>query len=181
MKLLVTRHGETPWNRENWVLGRTDIPLNETGRAQALTLRERLEGRHIDAVYVSPLSRTMETASIALEGRDLALVPEPRIIEMNFGDYEKAGRRDPEYNAVKRCYFRRLPGGGESVMDLAARIYPYIRELARKHRGETVLLVTHGGIARVIRSYFTGMDNEEFSSFFLENCGLLEYDVPEED
>lgn len=179
MKLLLTRHGETDWNKENRVLGRTDIPLNEAGRNQAMRLRERLRGVSIDAVYVSPLSRTMETARIALEGRGSAPVPEERLIEMNFGDFEKADRKDPVYNAAKRCYFRRLPGGGESVMDLAARVYPFLEEITTRHKGQTVLLVTHGGICRVIRTWFEGMDNEPFSSFFMENCGLLEYDHPD--
>lgn len=64
---------------------------------------------------------------------------------------------------------------GESMFRLAQRIYNLLDELKNMETDETYLLVTHGGIARVVQSYFTDMTNEDFSSFFLNNCEIREY------
>ena len=67
MKLIVARHGQTEWNLQNRVLGRTDIPLNEKGKSQAVELAENLAAIHIDHIYVSPLARAAETGKIVAE------------------------------------------------------------------------------------------------------------------
>ena len=91
-------------------------------------------------------------------------------IEQDFGRFEGINRFDEEYQKAKREYFARYPGG-ESFFDLAARVFPLIKELD----GANALLVTHGGICRVIRNYFEDMGNEEFVQFSQENCEVRMY------
>ncbi len=179
-KLIVLRHGENVWNARNVVVGRTDIPLNEKGFLQAEEAAEKLREIRIDRVFVSPLTRTRQTAEVILSGRDpgegeIPVIIEERLIEQNFGEYEEIARDDPRYQAAKRKYFCRLPGG-ESFMDLAGRLYPFLEEIKKNYAGETVLLVTHGGTGRVICNYFRDMDNEEFVRFHMENCGYEIFD-----
>ena len=168
--LYVTRHGQTGWNALNKVLGRTDIPLDATGEEQARGLARSLEGLEIDEIWCSPLTRTRQTAEAVSQATGRRYRTDDRLIEQDFGKFEGVDRFDGEYQAAKREYFVRYPGG-ESFFDLAARVYPLIEEL-----GETnALLVTHGGICRIIRSYFEDMGNEEFVQFAQGNCEVRMY------
>ena len=88
MKLYVTRHGQTAWNRENIVCGVTDLPLDETGMEQARETARKLKDTPIDRVIVSPLLRARQTAALICEGRDLPVMIDPRIKEQNYGVYE---------------------------------------------------------------------------------------------
>ncbi len=86
--LIVIRHGETAWNRERRLQGQLDIPLNDTGRAQACALAEALAGEPIDAVYTSDLGRAMQTAAPLAETLGLQVRAEPRLRERCYGDLE---------------------------------------------------------------------------------------------
>ena len=174
MKLLLTRHGETDWNRENRVLGRTDAPLNETGRAQAEELVEALHGVSLQAVYSSPLKRASVIGEMAARDHGLACQVDGRLIEMDFGRLEGCRRDDEAYLAEKRKYFSRYPGG-ESYFDVAARVYSFLNGLKEVHETETVLVVAHNGICRVIASYFADLSEEAFLSFSMKNCEVREY------
>lgn len=173
LKLYLVRHGETLWNQENRVLGRTDIPLNERGIAQAQALGAKLADVHFDHVYCSPLSRAKETAAQIVAAQKGTGTPAPveaaELIEMNFGTCEGLLRDSEAYRVEKHRYFARYPEG-ESFLDIAARIYPYLEKLRREHDGETILLVTHNGICRMITSYFQPMSNEGFETFTQGNA-----------
>lgn len=169
--LYIVRHGETEWNAANKILGRTDLPLNDKGREQALEIARSLKDVKIDVFLCSPLCRTMQTADAVSDETGIPYKTDDRLIEQDFGKFEGADRSDTEYQKAKREYFARYPGG-ESFFDLAARVYPLIKEL----NGKNALLVTHGGICRVIRSYFEDMGNEEFVQFSQGNCEVRVYD-----
>lgn len=174
MKLYAARHGETEWNKLNKVLGRTDIPLNETGLKQAYELAEKMRDYNIDLIIASPLSRALETAKIVAEKNNIPYQTDARLMEHNFGVFEGLNRNNENYQVTKRKYASRYEGG-ESFFDVVARIYPLIEELKEKYSDKNVLLVTHGGICRIINSYFYDMKNEEFSSYVLKNCEVKEY------
>lgn len=168
--IYAVRHGQTEWNAINKILGRTDIPLDSKGIEQAREAARSLKGRRIDAFLCSPLLRTRQTADIISEVTGVPYSTDERLIEQDFGIFEGADRFDEGYQRAKREYFARYPGG-ESYLDMAARVYPLIREL----EGTDALLVTHGGICRIIRSYFEDMGNEEFVLFSQGNCELRTY------
>lgn len=177
MKLYVTRHGETAWNRENKVCGRTDLPLNETGRQQARETRQKLLGVHFDRVVCSPMIRAWETAELICEGRDVPMERHRELIEQDYGVCEGVDRFDGEFLAHKRSFADGYPEG-ESHMMLAKRVYRFLEELAARCPEETVLVVCHGGVCRVIESYFHPMTNEGFFQFAMQNCEVREYEMP---
>ena len=175
MKIYLTRHGETIWNVRDWVQGKTDIPLNEVGMKQAEQLAEQMADVHLDAVYSSQLQRAMATAKMVAERHgNCRFEVNESLNEMNFGIYEGKVRTDKEYQEEKRKYFKRYEGG-ESYMDVAARVYPFIEML--KQRNEDALVVAHNGICRVFTNYFQPMENEEFSSFTLGNCEVKTFEL----
>ena len=168
--IYVVRHGETEWNAVNKVLGRTDIPLNARGLEQALELACALKDLKIDVFLCSPLRRTRQTADAVSNELGIPYKIDNRLIEQNFGKFEGVNRLDREYQEAKREYFARYPGG-ESFFDVAVRVFPLIKEIGEAN----ALLVTHGGICRIIRSYFEDMGNEEFVQFSQGNCEIRMY------
>lgn len=175
MKLYVARHGETAWNAENRVCGSTDLPLTDAGHAQAQVLAELVQDKGISHVVASPMLRAMQTAQPAAKALGLSIEPEPRFREQDYGIYEGALRNDPGFLANKRQFCTRYPGG-ESMMDLAARVYGALTDLKARYPEETVLIVCHGAVCRTIRSFFTDMTNEEYFFYSPENASLAEYE-----
>jgi probable phosphoglycerate mutase len=145
--LYLVRHGETDWNFERRIQGNTDIPLNDTGREQARRTGKLLARRSWDAIVASPLSRAFETATIIAE--ELGL-PEPTtldaIVERDYGAAE--GLTDTELN-------RLYPGdtfvpNRESRESVVARVIPALLDLAENHQGQSLLVVSHGGVIRSV-------------------------------
>lgn len=174
-KLYFTRHGETVWNVENKICGMTDSPLTARGRAQAVELGEavRRAGYPIDEILCSPLSRAADTARAIADATGLPLRVEPRLREQAFGRYEGTTRNGAEFK-ISKTHFADRYCGGESMLQLAQRIYNLLDEL-RTEEDKTYLLVAHNGIARVVNSYFCDMTNEEYAAFGIKNCELKEY------
>ena len=88
MKIWVTRHGQTKYNKKKLMQGLTDEPLNDTGIEQAKAARAKLGDMKFDAVYASPLDRAVTTASIIGGVSKDEVITDPRIIEVDFGKYE---------------------------------------------------------------------------------------------
>ena len=102
-QLYLIRHGQTDWNLRAMLQGRTDIPLNETGRRQAMEAGERLAGVHFDAVYSSPLQRAMDTAKLVSGWREEKICPDERLTEIAFGPYE--GKDPHTLGPAFACFF----------------------------------------------------------------------------
>lgn len=180
MKLFVARHGETEWNAQDKVCGLTDLCLTETGREQARKLAQAVQGKGIEVILASPLKRAQETAGIVGEALGLPVETEPLLIEQNYGIYEGVNRFDDGFLANKRCFAYRYPGG-ESMMQVAYRVYGLIDRVREQYRGRNVLFVCHGGVCRVLHTYFADMTNEEFFEYAQENCGVTEYELPDKE
>lgn len=175
-KLYFARHGQTVWNAENKICGATDIPLTKLGHEQAMELGRMISraGYEIEEILYSPLVRAAETARHIHEITGIPLRAEMRLKEQNFGKWESTPRDGAEFQAAKAQFVCRYEGG-ESMMQMAQRIYNLLDELRREPEGRTYLLVAHNGIARIVQSYFTDMTNEEFAAFGIGNCQVLEY------
>lgn len=176
MLLYITRHGETTWNVENKVCGRPDVELTERGREQARELAEKVKGKGITRMLVSPLKRARETAQLANTYIQVPMEIEERLIEHSFGEMEGVQRSDPGFQAAKRNITTRFPGG-ESVLEVAHRIYSLLDEIPEKYPDETILLVCHGAVSRVVHTYFNDLEVNEFGKFSLENCELKAYEL----
>jgi uncharacterized phosphatase len=139
------RHGQTDWNIDMRLQGTTDIPLNETGKAQALEVAKFISATDWDDLISSPLSRAADTADIV--GRAIGMnrsAVEPLLLERAFGIGE--GLTYDEW----REQFRDLSviPGGESLVELADRCWKLLDHLATRHRGRRVLAVSHGALIR---------------------------------
>lgn len=176
MKLYVARHGQTRWNAENRICGRTDLPLTEVGLSQARELAEKAVPLGIDLIISSPMVRALDMARIIGQRCGAEVQVDERLIEQNYGVFEGRDRKDTGFLANKRQFATRYPGG-ESMLDMAGRLYPLLREIKEKYPDNCVLLACHGGVCRVIRSYFLPMTNEEFASYSPENCSLECYEL----
>ncbi|MBR2283651.1 MAG: histidine phosphatase family protein [Ruminococcus sp.] len=177
MRLFVTRHGETEFNRQERILGVTDIPLNDTGIRQARELAERIRSLGgADIIISSPYLRTKMTSEPVAELCGAVTETEYRLREWDCGSYEGKDRFTGGYQEGKRIFAKRL-GGGESLLQLAHRVYSALDDIIDRYKGtdKTVLLVTHGGVCRVIETYFNDMTNEEYAGWFMGNCELREY------
>ena len=170
------RHGETEFNVQFCLCGRLDIPLTEKGVQQAHTLAESLVGKGIEIIYCSDLSRAVVTAEIVGEKLGLTPVPDARLRETDFGAMECRKRNDPEYLRRSKAFAERFPEG-ESILQSAHRVYGFLDEIIEKHRGQTLLLISHGWTNKMIASYFRDMTNEEFGGFVLPNCGFARYEI----
>ena len=176
VRLFVARHGQTQWNLENKVCGRTDQPLTETGLEQAQLLARRTKDLKIDVILSSPMLRARQTAAPAAALHGLEVLVEKRLIEQDYGIYEGVSRFDEGFLSNKRHFAYRYPGG-ESMMDVAHRVYGLLEEIKEKYAGKNVLLVCHGGVCRVIRTYFEDMTNEEYFRYSEENAAVREYEL----
>ena len=178
--LLLARHGETDWNRAFRWQGFTGLPLNETGRRQASVLAEKLE--NIDAVYSSDSERARETAEIVAGRHGLTVTEDPRLREVNFGEWE--GLTTDEISErfaedLARWYASGLvePTGGESDAAMAERVLEALSEIADRHRGDRVLVVTSGGPIRAVHAHLSGIEQRVARRRLLrviDNCALLE-------
>lgn len=175
MKLYVARHGQTVWNAQNKVCGVTDVELTEKGIEQAEKLADIVPD-NIDVIITSPLKRAIETGKIVAEKNNIPMYIEELLIEQNYGIYEGIDRKDPQFLNNKRNFAYRYPDG-ESMMQVAYRIYGFIDKIRKEYQGKNVLLISHGGVCRIIRTYFIDMTNEEFFNYTLKNGELEEYEL----
>ena len=143
--LVLVRHGQTDWNLQGRIQGSSDIPLNSTGRSQAVEAGLRLAADSWDAIASSPLSRAFETAQIIAS--EVGLDPEAveridAIMERRYGSAEGLTGAEVEarYDGGKS-----VPGR-ESRSEVIARVRPALIGLAQRHPGENVLVVSHGGV-----------------------------------
>lgn len=183
IKLFLVRHGETDWNVKQRFQGQSDVPLNATGRAQAMAIAQRLSGEQIDAIYASDLSRAWDTAAAIAKTRALKIRPEPNLREGNFGEWEGATydeiqTRDPE--AVKAWHedlSTFAPPGGETINQLTARVKKTYQQITTEHEDQTVLLAAHGGSLQMLIANLLGLPPKAFWQFNLDHCSLSRISV----
>lgn len=175
MKLYVARHGQTVWNAQNKVCGVTDVELTEKGIEQAEKLANKVQN-NIDVIITSPLKRAVDTSRIIADKNNITMHIEEHLIEQNYGIYEGVDRKDFRFLNSKRSFAYRYPNG-ESMMQAAYRIYGVIDKIKKEYQGKNVLLISHGGVCRIIRTYFKDMTNEEFFNYTLENGKFEEYEL----
>ena len=168
MIFYAVRHGQTDWNALGRVCGRTDLPLNAEGERQARQTAGSLRGLAIERIVCSPLLRARQTADFAAQALGLPVRVDARLIEQDYGIFEGRSVTDEAFLRAKRQFAVRYPGG-ESMMQVAARVYALLDEERRKGGGP-VLLVCHGGVLRLIRTYFADMDNDAFFHYSAKNA-----------
>ena len=164
--LLLARHGETDWNRELRIQGSSDIELNDLGRRQAHSLAQELEHVELDAIYASDLTRARATAEAVAASHGLDVRLDPRLRERSFGSWEGLTRED----------VAALPDGshhdGESDDEVRDRVLAAVQSIADAHRGEQVLVVSHGGALNSLWHHALGVRIERWA-----NCAVYKLAV----
>lgn len=177
-RICIIRHGETAWNVEKRIQGHTDIPLNETGRAQALAMAFNAAHQRFDAIYSSDLARALETAQVLAQREDHKVKPLPQLRERHFGIFQgltadEGAARHPE--AYAHYLARDLDYDfetGESLRQFSRRVADAIDWLVRHHGGQTIAAVCHSGVLDVVYRRATGRPLETPRDFKVPNCAL---------
>ena len=175
LRIYLARHGETDWNAERRLQGRTDTTLNATGRQQAAKLAERVKGVRLDAVYTSTLSRSIETAAIARPGTPVKSLA--GLNERNHGKFEgkKVDGSDPaaEQEWRKR---RRDPDdeldGGESLNQFYERVRAALGAIRSEHNSGAILIVGHSLTNQMILRALLGLTMQKATSIRQSNDEL---------
>ena len=182
-RILFIRHGETAWNRIKRIQGHIDIPLAETGVAQARRLAERLAheahgDRRLDAIYSSDLQRAQQTAAPTALALGLALRLVEGLRERAYGVFQghDSGEIAQRYPDDYAHWQTRDPGfapeGGESVRAFYHRVVHAVEAIVRAHPGERIACVTHGGVLDCVYRHAHGLALDAPRDYALLNASI---------
>lgn len=184
-KFILVRHGQTEWNRVERFRGRADIPLNDTGKAQAEKVAARLAGDKLDALYASPLSRAVATAEPIAASHHLEIQKNETLMDIDIGaleglTLEEAQQSFPEViekwlTAPGHCKFPK----GESVKAVAARLAKLLEELTARHPDQTVALVSHRVMCHIMLCLVLGLDLDAMWTFRQDNACIDRFENSE--
>jgi probable phosphoglycerate mutase len=155
-ELILLRHGETDWNRELRFQGHVDVGLNTIGLEQAQRLARRLAGERADRLYASDLLRARQTAQPVASALDLATVSDAALREQSFGQVDGMSvddikaRHPQAWEGWLRFHEDYCMPEGESTRQFHARVMDAVHRLVAAHPGETLVVVTHGGVLDMI-------------------------------
>ncbi len=167
-RLYLIRHGATVLTAEDRFAGSTHVQLSDEGRSQAAALAERLKNVPLNAVYASPMDRTMETASILAQPHGLELLQRDGLKEISHGHWEGLTRQEmtaafPEEAAAwDEDPYTFAPEGGETGLQVTARALPVVMDIFNAHRGQHVAIVSHKATIRLVLSSLLGFDPRRY-------------------
>lgn len=174
-EIWLIRHGQTDWNLNNIVQGQCDIPLNETGIAQARALVAELADISFTAIYSSDLSRSMQTASIIAEHKGLPVIPDIRLREIRQGIWEGLSfdhvvkTYQPDFSPNPVYVTTPRAEGAESLAEVLTRMVEITNECHTRHPGERVLFSTHGMASAVLFCLASGIPLVNAGQYIPEN------------
>lgn len=176
------RHGETEWNRVGRFRGHIDVPLNERGIEQARLVAERLKTIQANAIFASPLSRTMETAQAIAAFQLRRPIQHDGLLDLNYGAWEGKSTTEVAREDGKR--YRewlthpghvRIPQG-ETLQDLRQRAYAALNELAPQDSAAPVVLVSHDMVGRILVCTVLDLSNNSIWRISQDNTGITIFD-----
>ncbi len=177
-RIVVIRHGETEWNRVERFRGRIDVQLNEKGRRQALAVARRLSSWPIAAIYSSPLERALQTAQPLAELCQISVSPLEGIVDIDYGAWAGLSPEEAasQYPALYRTWadnphLVRFPDG-ESLEQVRDRVLAALNEVNVTHPEQTVALVSHVVVNRVLVLGAMGLGNASFWRIGQDNAAL---------
>ena len=177
-ELILIRHGETDWNVQGRFQGQIDVPLNALGQRQAQRMAERMARERGDVLYCSDLLRTRQTAEPVAQKLQLQAAPDADLREQHFGileglSFDEVQTRHPRQLADWLLYDPdyALPEG-ESVRSFHARVVGAVQALAARHAGQTLAVVTHGGVLDMVFRTVHGLPLHGPRNCPIPNAGL---------
>lgn len=181
---ILVRHGQTEWNRVERFRGRADVPLNAAGLAQAAATGVRIAAEwQPEAIYTSPLSRAVVTAEAIAVHFGLPVARLDGLIDIDYGEWqgltpdEARARWPAQVEAWYAAPQIVQAPGGESLAGLRDRAMATIHELAALHPDQTVVLVSHTVVNRVILLAILGLGNDRFWRLRQDNCAINVFEI----
>lgn len=179
MKITITRHSKTLWNKGKRLQGCKDSPLSQDGIENILALKEHINNNHYDIVYSSPIKRALDTAHLLFD--DVNIVTDERIREMNFGPLEGQRIDDipKEYQEAYHnlwCHPELSNGipGGETYDEIETRVHSFLNDLVKKPY-ENVFIVTHGFCFTILMASILHLERKDYikiNSQVVDGCSL---------
>jgi broad specificity phosphatase PhoE len=183
-RIVLVRHGQTAWNREARFRGQSDVPLEEIGLKQAEATARYLAARWpVVAVYASPMGRATQTAEVIARAQGLTVRPQQGLIDINFGDLqgrlaEEVAQQYPDlYQAWMEVPHTVQFPSGESLDIVRSRVVATLDEVITRHPEQTVALVSHTVVNRVLLCYVLGWGNDHFWRMKQKTCAVNVFDV----
>jgi broad specificity phosphatase PhoE len=167
-RLFLVRHGRTGWNKEQIFRGTKDIPLDDVGRGEALLVGERLKEEGLRAVYSSPLARATETAEAIARFHSVEVEVMAGLNDLNFGEWEGLSqatvkKQFPDlYQQWLQAPHQVVFPSGEGLEAVRSRAMKVIEEIIERHPQDTVALVSHRVVLKVVICALLGLDNSHF-------------------
>ena len=177
MRVTLIRHGQTEVNYLKNIQGRSNTLLNDTGRRQALQLKNKLRDNKYDLCFISPLIRCFETA-IVLIGDRVEIIRDDRLIEREMGELE--GRPVLEYNAFQFWNYEqnRSDYGVEPVQSIIDRCEDFLNEMKEKYSDKSIIIVTHSAPYRALRHLLLGHKMKgNLLDGKIDNCSCEEFEI----
>ena len=156
IRIYIARHGETTWNVEGRIQGRSDPGLNPKGYDQSLGLLKQLKDRPISAIYTSTLQRSILTAQPIAQYGSLQIQRQPELDEIAFGIFE--GEKILDFDEEAKIEWERFKENrftyhipkAENYTDVINRIRPFVERILQNHKGEEILIVGHGVVNQML-------------------------------
>jgi broad specificity phosphatase PhoE len=167
-RILLVRHGATPLSAEDRFSGASDPPLSAEGLAQATAMGARLRSEPIAAAFTSPMQRALHTATIITQPRDIPLIQEPGLREIDHGHWEGLRQHEvhtqfaDEYAQWAADPLTFAPPGGETGLSVLARSLPVLRRIVAEHAGQCILIVSHKATIRLLAAAILGLDPRRY-------------------
>ncbi len=177
-RILALRHGETTWNQDKRLQGQLDIPLNDNGHWQAARAADALRDEPVAAVYSSDLARAHQTAGAIARVLGLDVCTHQGLRERHFGAFQGKTWAEVEVDEPEAAQAWRTrvpgfaPGGGETLLQLRARIEVAFNEIAARHCGEQIVIVAHGGVLDLVYRWATRLDLQAPRTWAVENAAI---------
>ena len=175
--VLFVRHGENEWTKSHKLAGRTPgVHLNDQGRKQAKALGERLAKLKLDAIYASPLERTMETAEAIAKHHKLKIRKHPGLLEVDYGQWTgkkiaKLAKQD-SWRTVQ--FYPSGAGfpGGETMYQMQARFVQEVNGLVAEHPGQTIAVVGHADLIKSAVAHYLGVHFDLFQRIVISTASI---------
>jgi len=181
-RLYLVRHAQTDWNANGRFQGQTDVPLNDDGLKDCLEARKAAQKLSLTAAYTSPLLRARQSADALIEGRGLELQERPALMELHLGELEGMYATEArERYAHVLTQWKEAPTsvhmpGGESLVEVQARVSNCIEDIVTQNPGGSVLVVAHGFALLSFVCHVLHLPLDNFRQLHLDHLGLTQID-----
>ena len=176
-RILLIRHGENEWTQSHKLAGRTPgVHLNEQGVKQALALGKRLASIKLNAIYASPLERTMETARAIAKPQNLKVQKHTGLLEVDYGDWTGKAiaklTKEKSWHTIQFYPTGAAFPGGETMYQMQARMVNEVNGLVARNPGQTIALVGHADLIKSAVAHYLGVHFDLFQRIVISTASI---------